>query len=51
MSNRDGKHQFTKHNPGKKCPRCGKGKLERTCKLTPGHKHHVMCKTCNFTNF
>lgn len=55
MSNRDGrrakqnkKKNFS--NPKKKCPKCGSS-LEGCGQSCEGHKHHKICKTCNYSNF
>jgi len=40
-----------KFRKGGVCPKCGKGKLEAACKVSSGHKNHLVCKTCHFTNF
>lgn len=34
------------------CPKCRKAKLEKAkCCNNKGHRDHLICKTCWFTNF
>ena len=55
MSNRDGRTAKRSKEPLRKkqlCPHCKKGKLEGAdCCGRKNHKHHLICKTCWFTNF
>ena len=67
MSNRDGRNgsKSDSHAPGSPCHNCKtKAKfkrrtektpklprLERACGNQEGHKHHVVCMSCKWTNF